>query len=173
MAWASSSMYPCKWVGQIKQTFVTLYQYPLKPMLGCCPFLTIYSLRVNFVSCYFLLWTVHDTTMNEYILSLSSSLLAFLTSVLLTTAMQSIIQAARLLLKNGPTLAHASVKISLTQNASKHSFPCCAVKSCPLVNYCDLLTGISDFYLPFFHLTLSLRRCPRATGFIFSVGKLE
>jgi len=37
---------------------------------------------------------------------------------------------------------------SLTQNATKHSFSCCAVKSSTLVNDCDLLAGFSDFYLP-------------------------
>jgi len=45
-------------------------------------------------------------------------------------------------------LMHANVKASLTQNATKHSFPCYAAKSCPLVNDCEVLAGFSDFYLP-------------------------
>jgi len=49
------------------------------------------------------------------------------------------IQEAQLSLTNRPTLMHVDVEISLTQNATTHSFPCCAVKSCPLVNNCNLL----------------------------------
>jgi len=51
-------------------------------------------------------------------------------------------------LTNRATHAHADVQILLTQNATKHSFPCCAVKSRPLVNDCDSLAGFSDFYPP-------------------------
>jgi len=51
---------------------------------------------------------------------------------------------------------HADVKIFLTRNATKHSFPCCAVKICPLVNDCDLVAGFSDFYLPLCYLTPSV-----------------
>jgi len=69
-------------------------------------------------------------------------------------------QEVRQSLTNRPTLVHASVEISLTQNAMKYSFPCWAVKSCPLVNDCDLLAGFSDFYLPFSHLTPSIRGIP-------------
>jgi len=65
-------------------------------------------------------------------------------------------QEAQRSLTNRSTLVHADVKISLTQNAMKHSFPCCAVKSCPLVNDCDLLAKFSDFYLPLSHLTPSM-----------------
>jgi len=39
-----------------------------------------------------------------------------------------ILQEAQLSLTNHPTLAHADVKISLTENATKQSFPCCAVE---------------------------------------------
>jgi len=38
----------------------------------------------------------------------------------------------------------------------RSSFPCCDVKSCSLVNDCDLLAGFSDFYLPFFNATPSI-----------------
>jgi len=55
---------------------------------------------------------------------------------------------------------HADIKIALSQNATKHSFPCCAVTSYPLVNDCDLLAGFSDFYLPLPHLTPSVRKIP-------------
>jgi len=41
------------------------------------------------------------------------------------------------------------------------------------VNDCDLSAGFSDFYLPFYHLTLSVRGFPRAIGFIFATGQLE
>jgi len=40
---------------------------------------------------------------------------------------------AQLLLTNRPTLVHDDVKISSTQNAMKHSFPCCAVRSYPAI----------------------------------------
>jgi len=70
------------------------------------------------------------------------------------------VQEARLLLTNRPTFVHANV-------------PCCAVKSCPTVNDCDLLAGFSDFYLPFSHLSPSVRGFPRAIGFTFGMGKLE
>jgi len=56
-------------------------------------------------------------------------------------------------------LVHADVNI-LTQNTMKHSFPCFTVKSCPLVNDCDLLAGFSDFYPPVSHLTPSVRWIP-------------
>jgi len=46
--------------------------------------------------------------------------------------------------------ANCDVKISLTQ------LPCCAVKSCPLMNDRDLLAGFSDFYLPLSHVTPSI-----------------
>jgi len=41
---------------------------------------------------------------------------------------------------------------------TKHNlcFPCCAVKSCPLVNDCDLLAAFSDFYLHLSHLRPSI-----------------
>jgi len=53
---------------------------------------------------------------------------------------------SQLSLKNRPMLVHADVRISLTQNAAKHGFPCCAVKCCLLVNDCNLLAAFSDFY---------------------------
>jgi len=37
-----------------------------------------------------------------------------------------------------------------------YSFPCCTIKSCPLVNDCNLLLRFSNFYLPLSHLTPSL-----------------
>jgi len=52
-------------------------------------------------------------------------------------------QEAQLSLTNRPTLVHTDVKISLTKKATKHSFPCCAARSCSLVNDCDLLAGFS------------------------------
>jgi len=58
----------------------------------------------------------------------------------------------QLLLTNRQTLVLADVRISLTQNTMMHSFPCCAVQNCPLVNDCDLLAGFSDFY----HVTPSI-----------------
>jgi len=69
-------------------------------------------------------------------------------------------QEAHLSLTDRPALVHTDVKIFLTQNATKHSFPCCAVKSCPLVNDCDLLAGFFEFYLPLSHLTPSVREIP-------------
>jgi len=69
-------------------------------------------------------------------------------------------QEAQLSLTNRQTLVHAYVKISLTQNATKHSFPCYAVKSCPLVNDCDILAGFFDFCLLFSHLMPSMMRIP-------------
>jgi len=57
------------------------------------------------------------------------------------------IREAHTSLINRPTLVNADVKI-LTQNTTKHSFPCCGGNSCPLVNDCDSLAGFSDFYLP-------------------------
>jgi len=69
-------------------------------------------------------------------------------------------------------LVHADDNVSLTQNATKHNFPCCAVKSCPLVNNCNLLAKFSEFYLPLSNLTPSVRGCSRAIGFIFGTGKL-
>jgi len=59
------------------------------------------------------------------------------------------------------------------QTAQHLCMPCCAVKSCPLVNDCDLLTWFFDFYLPLSHLTPSVKGSPRAMGFIFGIGKLE
>jgi len=50
---------------------------------------------------------------------------------------------------------------------------CYAVKSYPLVNYCDLLAGFSHFCLPLFYLTPSLIGSPLVIGFIFGVAKLE
>jgi len=38
--------------------------------------------------------------------------------------------------------------------------PCCAVNSCPLVNYCHLLAVFSKFYPPLSHLAPSMRRIP-------------
>jgi len=67
-------------------------------------------------------------------------------------------------LTNRQSFVQADAEISLTQNATKHSFPCCAVKSCPLVNDCDLLAGFCDFYPPLSHLTPSLRVSLRAIG---------
>jgi len=65
----------------------------------------------------------------------------------------SLLQETQPSLTSRPMLVHADDKISSTQNATKHSFLCCAAKSCHLVNDCDLLAGFSDFYLPFSHLT--------------------
>jgi len=53
-------------------------------------------------------------------------------------------------LSNRSTLVHADVKISLMQNAAKHSIP--AVR--------DLLAGFCHFYLPFSHLTPSTKAIP-------------
>jgi len=50
---------------------------------------------------------------------------------------------------------------------------CCAVKSCPLVNDCDLLAWFSDFYLPVSHLTLSTKETPSSYRVIFGTEKLE
>jgi len=44
---------------------------------------------------------------------------------------------------------HADVNISLTQNTSKHSFPCCAVKSFPLVNDWIYWSEFPTFTHPF------------------------
>jgi len=60
-------------------------------------------------------------------------------------------QVAQLSLTNRPTLVHADV-------------PCCAVKSCPLVNDCDSLAGYSNFSNP-----SSVRR-PRSGKFPQSFG---
>jgi len=73
-----------------------------------------------------------------------------------TVTTHSLIHEAQPSLTNHPTIVHADVKTSPTQNATKYSFPCCAVKSCPLVNDCDLLAGFSDFYLPLTQLMPSL-----------------
>jgi len=62
-------------------------------------------------------------------------------------------QEAQLSLTNRPTPVRADV-------------PCCAVKCCPLVNDCDLLAAIFDFYPSLSHLTPSMRGNPRAIGFI-------
>jgi len=85
-------------------------------------------------------------------------------------------QEAQLSLANRSTLVHAKVKISLTQNATKQRFPCCTVKSSPLVNDCDIVWS-PDFRI--FAYNPSPIWCPEwvgypwAVGFIFGVGKLE
>jgi len=61
------------------------------------------------------------------------------------TAYQVSRQEAQLSLTNRPTLEHADV-------------PCFAVKSCPLVNDCDLLAVFSDLYLPLSHVTPSMTK---------------
>jgi len=55
------------------------------------------------------------------------------------------IQEAQLSLKNRQMLVHAR---------------CCAIKSCSLVNDCDLLAGFSDIYLPTSHSMPSMRGIP-------------
>jgi len=64
----------------------------------------------------------------------------------------SITTSSTMSLTNRLTLVHADI-------------PCWAVKSCSLVNGCDLLAGFCDFYLPLFHLTPSVRGSPRATWY--------
>jgi len=55
----------------------------------------------------------------------------------------------------------AKTQLSLTNRPTLGlCTPCCAVKSCTLMNDCDLLAEFSDFYLPFSHLTLSVRGIP-------------
>jgi len=66
-----------------------------------------------------------------------------------------IIQEAQLLLTNHPTHVHTDVKMSLTQNAMKYSFPAA------IWWLTDLLAGFSDFWAPW------------AIGFIFGMRKLE
>jgi len=39
-------------------------------------------------------------------------------------------------------------RTSAITDKSQADVPCCAVKSCPLVNDCDLLAGFSEFNLP-------------------------
>jgi len=56
-------------------------------------------------------------------------------------------QEAQLSLTCRPTFVYADVNISLTQNAAKHSFPCCAVKSCPLVKKTKFIGRIFRLYL--------------------------
>jgi len=73
---------------------------------------------------------------------------------------QAIKQEAQLLLTNRLTLVHTSI-------------PCCAVKSCPLVNDCDLLAWFSDFYLTISHLTPSMREIPSSYQVHICIGKLE
>jgi len=51
--------------------------------------------------------------------------------------------------------------------------PCCAVKSCPLVNDCNLLAGFFDFYLPLSNLTPSMRGFSQAIEFMSGIRKLE
>jgi len=75
-------------------------------------------------------------------------------------------QEAQPSLTNRATFVHADVKTFLAQNATKHSFPCCAARSCPLVNDCDLLAGFFDFYLSLAHLTPSVSGIP-LSGFVF------
>jgi len=88
-------------------------------------------------------------------MSLESSVFcAVLKTVLFCRAYET--QEAQLSLTNHLTLVPADVNISLTRNAMKRSFPCCSVKSCSLVNDCDLLAGFSDFYLPLSHLMPSI-----------------
>jgi len=70
-----------------------------------------------------------------------------------------------------PPDACADVKISLTQNATKHSFPCYAVKNCRLMNDCNLLAGFSDFYLPLSHLTPSMWGIPSSCRVHIWYGK--
>jgi len=65
----------------------------------------------------------------------------------------SIQQEIQLWLTNRLTRVHEDVEICLTQNATKHSILCCAVKSRPLANDCDSLAGFSDIYLPFAYMT--------------------
>jgi len=48
---------------------------------------------------------------------------------------------------------------------------CCAVKNCPLVNDCNLLARISDYYLPLSHMMPLIP--PQSIAFIFGMGKLE
>jgi len=79
-------------------------------------------------------------------------------------------QEVQLSLTNRPTLVHDDVKISSTQNDTKHSFPCSAAKNCRLANDCDLLAGFSDFYLPLSHFTLSI---PSSYRVYICYGKIE
>jgi len=46
------------------------------------------------------------------------------------------------------------------QTARRSCTPCCAVRSCPLVNDCDLLAWFFDFYFPVFHSTPPIKEIP-------------
>jgi len=61
-------------------------------------------------------------------------------------------QEAQLSLTNRPTLVHADLIDTKRHEAQLFML---SVKSCPLVDDCDLLVGLSDFFLPFSHLTPS------------------
>jgi len=83
-------------------------------------------------------------------------------------------------------------QMSLTNHPTDaYAHRCCAIKSCPLVNDCDLLAGFSDsvihqraaldsilawfsnFYRALSHLMPSVRGSSGAIGFVFEMGKLE
>jgi len=79
-------------------------------------------------------------------------------------------QEVQLSMTHRPTLMHASVKIFLIQNAMKHSFLCCAVKSCLLAIYWP---NFLTFIYPSFIWRPKWAGSPRAIEFISGVGKLE
>jgi len=62
------------------------------------------------------------------------------------TLLNFTIQGAQLSLTNRPTIVPSDVQSSLTQNATKHSFPRCAVKSYPHVT--DTQTATSPYQMP-------------------------
>jgi len=89
------------------------------------------------------------------------------------TNVRPVMQEAQLSLRNRPTLAHADIKI-LTQNATSTAFHAVLSNSCPLVNDCDLLAALSDFYLSPSHLMPSPKGTPSSYRVhIWYVGKLE
>jgi len=49
---------------------------------------------------------------------------------------------------------------NLLDNTTKHNFPCCTIKSCPLANDCNLMVGFSKFYQPLSSLMPSMRGIP-------------
>jgi len=106
----------------------------------------------------------------SYFFSLSSACVLICVAVVYG-AMTQYKQEALLSLRNRPTFMHADVKIYSTQNATKHSFPCCAVENCPLVNDSDLLAWFCDIYLPLSHLTPSVRAIPSSYRIRIWCGK--